>query len=147
MQQENPLNYIFQEEEPINIREQLEKYLFHWKWFVFTVIVALGIAYAYSYYTPSQYRVATTILIDDDSNGGLSSELSAFEDLGLIGGGKKSIDNEIGILKSYTLMERVVKELGVYTTFYKEDRGRITELYDTEVPFKITFFLKKKYMI
>ena len=144
MQQENPLNYIFQEEEPINIREQLEKYLFHWKWFVFTTIVAIGIAYAYSYYTPSQYRVATTILIDDDSNGGLSSELSAFEDLGLIGGGKKSIDNEIGVLKSYTLMERVVKELGVYTTFYKEDRGRITELYDTEVPFKITFFSKEK---
>ena len=144
MQQDNPLNYIFQEEEPINIREQLEKYLCHWKWFVLTIVIAIALAYAYSYYTPNQYRVATTILIDDESGGGLPSELSAFEDLGLMGGGKKSIDNEIGILKSYTLMQRVVKELGVHVTFYKKGRVRTTEVYNSEVPFKVAFFSKEK---
>ncbi|WP_158837701.1 GumC family protein [Polaribacter sp. L3A8] len=144
MQKETSLNYIFQEEEPINIREQLEKYLFHWKWFVVTIVLALAMAYAYSYYIPNKYRVATSILIGDESIGGLSSELSAFKDLGLIGGGKKSIENEIGILKSYTLMERVVKELGVHISFYKEDRVRNTEIYNTEVPFKIAFFSKEK---
>ena len=28
-QQENPLNYLFMEDEPINYREKLEKYIIH----------------------------------------------------------------------------------------------------------------------
>ena len=36
--------------------------------------------------------VKTAIFIDDEAAGGLPSELSAFEDLGLMGGAKKKIE-------------------------------------------------------
>lgn len=142
MQQENqnPLNYLFLEEEPINIREQIEKYVYHWKWFVLGIALAVLGAYVYLRYTPNQYLVSTTILIDDEKSGGLPSELSAFEDLGLMGGGKKSIDNEIGVLKSRSLMERVVHELGINVTYYSKGRIRASEIYGEKVPFKISFF-------
>ncbi|VAW25964.1 hypothetical protein MNBD_BACTEROID04-1461, partial [hydrothermal vent metagenome] len=33
MQEENPVNSINFNNESINIREEIEKYLYHWKWF------------------------------------------------------------------------------------------------------------------
>ena len=142
MQNENPLNYMFLDEEPINYREKIEKYVFHWKWFVLCAIAAIAIAFLYLRYTPNEYLVSATILIDDETTGGLPSELSAFEDLGLMGGIKKSIDTEIGLLKSRSLMTRVVRDLGINTTYYKKGRVRAVELYKTDVPFNINYFAK-----
>jgi tyrosine-protein kinase Etk/Wzc len=142
MQNENPLNDMFLEEESVNYREKFEKYGYHWKWFLLGVLLALAGAYTYLKYTPNQYAVATTILIDDENTGGISSELSAFEDLGLLGGKKKSIENEIGLLKSRSLMERVAKELGINVTYFKIERVREIELYKNDIPFKINFFSK-----
>ena len=103
MQENDPLTTIYFNSDNLNIREEIEKYVFHWKWFVLGLIIALSGAYTYLRYVPNQYSVETSILINDDKKGGLSSELSAFEDLGLLGGGKASIDNEIELLKSRTL--------------------------------------------
>ena len=88
-EQENPLNYLFVDEEPINYRELLGKYLYYWKWFALGALVALAAAFLYLRYTPNTYLVKTAIFIDDEAAGGLPSELSAFEDLGLMGGAKK----------------------------------------------------------
>ena len=140
MKDENPLNYLFLEDEPINYREVLGKYLYHWKWFVVGVFLGLLGAYLHLRYTANEYKVATTILIDDEESGGLASELSAFEDLGLMGGGKKAIETEIGLLKSRSLMESVVKDLGIYATYFRHGRVRAVELYKNDVPFKINFF-------
>jgi len=132
----------FNENDTINIREELEKYMFHWKWFLLGIGIALLGAFLYLRYTPNQYEAATTILIEDKEKGGLSSELSAFADLGLMGGATTSIDNEMELLKSRTLMERVVKELGINISFYKQGRVITSELYSENVPVKINFFSK-----
>ena len=141
-QQENPLNYLFVDEEPINYRELIEKYVFHWKWFVLGGIIAIAAAFLYLRYTPNEYMVNATILIDDETAGGLPSELSAFEDLGLMGGAKTHIETEIGLLKSRSLMRDVVKELGLNVTYYKKGRVRTAELYKNNVPFKFNFLNK-----
>ncbi len=100
MQNENPLNYVFiDEEKPVNYRELFEKYSYHWKWFILGIVLAIAAAFVYLRYTPQQYTVATTILIEDENSGGLPSELSAFEDLGLFGSTKKKVETEIGLLK------------------------------------------------
>jgi uncharacterized protein involved in exopolysaccharide biosynthesis len=56
------------------------------------------------------------------------SEMSAF-DLGLSSGLKSNVDNEIEILKSRTLVQRVVKKLNLNTSLVE---GRVidTEIYE-----------------
>jgi uncharacterized protein involved in exopolysaccharide biosynthesis len=49
------------------------------------------------------------------------SEMSAFADLGLSSGLKSNVDNEIEILKSRTLVQRVVKKLNLNTSFLVEE--------------------------
>jgi tyrosine-protein kinase Etk/Wzc len=142
MQNEDQLNSIDINNETYTLREEIEKYVYHWKWFVFGVLFSLVSAFIYLRYTPNQYDVATKILIDEDNKGGLASELSAFEDLGLLGGSQTSIDNEIELLKSITLMERVVKDLGINVTYYRKGRIITSELFFKNLPVKINFFSK-----
>ena len=140
MQENNQFNSIDDNDESINLREQLENYLFHWKWFVLGVAVALIGAFLYLRYTPNQYTVSTTILVDDKNSGGLASELSAFSDLGLMGGSKASLDNEMELLKSKSLAERVVKSLRTNVKFYKQGNVIESELFRDNAPVKINFF-------
>ena len=88
----------------------VHRYISYWKWFVLGIVLALAAAYFYIRYQAPLYEVSASILIKDDKKGAGISELSAFDDLGLL---QKSnnIDNEIEILKSRSLMTLVVKEL------------------------------------
>ncbi len=136
-----------QQDDEINIRETFEKYSYHWKWFLLGVLIALTASFIYLSYATYQYEVSSTILIDDKENGGgLTSELSAFEDLGLLSGSKTSLDTEMGVLKSRTLMERVIKELGLQVTYYKEGSIGTNEVYQDKVPFNINFFVSDSIM-
>jgi capsular exopolysaccharide synthesis family protein len=133
---------MFEDEEPVNYREKFEKYAYNWKWFLISIFIfSLG-AYAYLKFIPKQYTVTSTILINDENSKGLPSELSAFEDLGLTTLSKTSVDNEIGMLKSFSLMESVVKKLGANITFYEKGMISNNELYKNEIPFIINFLLK-----
>jgi len=99
-------NYMSEDDqnEDFNIRETLEKYLSHWQWFALGAFLCLAMAYVYLRYATPQYQASTTILVKDEKKGGMLSELSAFADMGLAGGMKNNVDNEVEILKSRTLI-------------------------------------------
>ncbi|WP_169815730.1 GumC family protein [Pseudotamlana agarivorans] len=136
--QDQPSNIMFMEEETTNIRQELEKYLYYWKWFILSLVLALIGAYLYLRYTPNAYEVSTTILIDDGSKGGMAPELAVFEELGM-GENKKNLQNEITILKSRSLTEQVAKNLNLNVSYFKEGQIRHTEIFKSDVPFKINF--------
>jgi uncharacterized protein involved in exopolysaccharide biosynthesis len=60
--------------------------------------------------------------------GKMLSEMSA--DLGLSSGLKSNVDNEIEILKSRTLVQRVVKKIKLKHLFLVEGRVIDTEIYE-----------------
>ncbi len=57
MQNENQLNPMNFDNESINIREEIEKYAYHWKWFVLSAIIAVSGAYLYLRYASNIYEV------------------------------------------------------------------------------------------
>ena len=130
-------------DDEINLREVFEKYSYHWKWFLFGLILALALAYTYLHFTQNEYEVSSTIFIEDKDSGGMPSELEAFADLGIMGDGKKkSIINETGVLRSRTLIKRVVKDLGIHITYFKEGNVVDSEIYGEDIPYKVNFFIK-----
>ena len=123
----------------INIREQLEKYLIHWKWFVFGLIASLFLAFIYLRYAVPMYNATSTILVKDDRKGGLASELSAFSDLGMLKGAKSNVDNEIEVIKSRKLIKKTLNELGFNIIYINEGRIKDGEIYNN-CPIKILFY-------
>lgn len=128
-------------DEEINLRDQLDAYLVHWKWFVISVVLCVALAFVYLRYATPQYSVSATIMIKDDKKGGMmNSELSAFQDIGLFGNMTNSVDNEMEVLRSRTLMENVVKKLGLNIVYYTKGNIRTSEVYKS-TPVYVNFSL------
>ncbi|GAA4882841.1 tyrosine-protein kinase [Flaviramulus aquimarinus] len=123
----------------INLREVLKKYSYHWKLLLLGIIIALTCAFLYLRFATYEYQVSSTILINDKDNDS-GSELSVFQDLGLFAGSKTSIETEKGVLKSKTLIERVVRDLGANITYYIKNDIAFKEVYKDDIPFNINFF-------
>ena len=128
---------------PINFREQIEKYLGYWKWFVVSVLLMFTLAFMYLRYTIPQYKAATTILVKDDRKGGMASELSAFSDIGMLKGIKSNVDNEVEVVKSRSLIQKTVSDLELNVIYINEGNIRDGELYNGS-PIKLIHAKKNK---
>ena len=94
--------------EDINIKEILFKYLVYWKWFVVGAVLCVFVAYTYLRYAPVIFQTTAKIKILDNSKGGmkLPSDITS-----LFSNSKVNIDNEIEVIKSHRLLERVALDL------------------------------------
>ena len=129
-------NFSSESQEP-TLREQVEQYTRNWVWFVMFAIISLLLSFLYLRYATPVYKSVATILIKDEKNSSLS-ELAAFQDLGLTGSMNQSgFENEILILKSKSLTERVVKELNLEVRYFSDGNISSSELYG-DVPFRVT---------
>jgi tyrosine-protein kinase Etk/Wzc len=123
------------------LRNFIDHYLVHWKWFLLGASISLTIAFIYLRYTTPQFKAAATILVKDEKKGGMLSELSAFSDMGIESGLKNNVDNEIEILKSRTLIENTVRKLDLNTSMFVKGNIIYTEMFD-KTPIKLHFFPK-----
>ncbi len=97
-------------EESVDIRQALFRILHNWPWIVLSLILALTVAWLYNRYAEPVYKARASIMIKDEKKGGAGLlENPLLKELDL-GGGGKLVDNEIEILKSYDLMENVVRK-------------------------------------
>ena len=124
------------QEQETTIREHVDAYLRKWPWILSTVAIALFIALMYLRYTPSTYSATATVLIKNEGSKS-SSELAAFNDLGLVDMMNiVDFENEKIILSSKTLSERVVDELNLNISYFKEGKILDSEIYNNK-PFKV----------
>ena len=131
---ENPYenNINEQDEEKINYQELLFRYIIHWPWFLASILICLIGAWGYLYFQTPVYQVSASIMIKDDKKGGNSGSAD-LENLGLGGviTSAQSIDNEIEVLRSKTILKEVVNSLELYITYYDEDEFPKREMYKT----------------
>src|SRR5690606_18224405 len=137
------------ENQSVNLQEQLARYLYHWKWFVLGVVLALGLAFIYLRYATPVYQAHALIMLKDDYRGGAANELSVLSELG-IGGSKDNVENEMEVLKSRTLSEKTIAKLKFNISYFVEGRIKTMELYKnspieaqfTEIQDRFTFVVE-----
>ena len=131
------------EKDTINIREEIEKYLLYWKWFVLGILLSLLFAYVYTRYITPKYNVTTSIMIKDNQKSGISKEFEAFKDLGIIGGSSSNNpDNEIEILKSRRIIGNTIDTLDLNISYFVDGIIKRGELYREKSPIKIIYTSK-----
>ena len=118
-----------------NIKEELAKYLRYWRWFVVFSFISILTAYLFLRYETSVYKIDAAIMIKDNQKSGISKDLAAFADLGIIGNSSaNNPDNEIEIIKSRKILGHVVDSLNLQTSYFKKGNVKSTEIYK-KVPF------------
>lgn len=122
-----------EDEKPVDYKALLFEYLMYWPWILGCVIV-MGIAmYAYLRYKAPVYNVNATVLIKqgDQTKNPSASPMQAMQDLGMLSMAS-NFDNEVEILRSRTLVKKVVNKLNLYINYKEEQTFRYpADLYKT----------------
>lgn len=122
MTEEENKNLNTEQEESIDLQALFLKYFAYWPWFIASVIACLFVAFLYIRFCTPQYSVGASLLIkeeDKSQSSGGASPLATIQDFGMFSM-SNNFDNEVEILKSRTLIKKVVTDLGLYQSIYEK---------------------------
>ena len=131
-----PQEEFFGEKSQFNLKQQASRFVNNWYWFLISLAICVLSAFLYIRYTSPVYRTGSKILITEEKapTPGDDAISKAF-------GGKFGMANnaeaEAEVMKTRVLMEKVVRELKSYITYYHNGNVRRVELYES-APFKLT---------
>lgn len=123
----------FKPKQPVDIRELLSKYIYHWPIFIIVLILAFSSAFLYLRYATKIYNIKATILIKDEKQ----ESANPLKGMGLASD-SRAIENEIEILQSKTLMKQVVQELDVNVVYKTKGVASATDIYGKS-PLRLIF--------
>ncbi|WP_114752580.1 GumC family protein [Pleomorphovibrio marinus] len=103
-------------EEEIDLMEILYKYLAYWKVICFSVLLGFILAFGYNKISTPIYKIESSVLIKDEQSGNLGAEI--FERAGF-NMPKSNIENEMGVLRSHSLVYETLEALEYNVTYYE----------------------------
>jgi len=106
------------ETDNIDIKRYIALFLSNWYWFAISLMIALSLAYAINRYSEKTYTVSSTFLIKDSKSGGGLSYAESFMAGSALFSGAQNLNNEIGIMKSFSLNKRVIDSLPEFRIVY-----------------------------
>lgn len=116
-------------EEKLNLTQLWSRYAIFWPFYILLLVLALvGASLYVRYYTVPLYESNARILLKDKNKG--VGESKSLEDLNLISI-NKTIENEVEVMQSRTLITDVVKNLGLYAPLYEKAKVRSKNAYTT----------------
>src|ERR1035437_5591747 len=109
--------FFFEEEKnDTNIKEVTVKHLSYWKWFTFSFVLALIVSFFYLKFQTPQYKIQSSIQIKEEKN--KSDQDDLIKQLNMFTS-EKGVDNEIEVLNSFTLMDKVVTALKLNVQYFE----------------------------
>lgn len=121
--------------ESVDIKQVLFRILSNWIWIVLSLIFAFVLAFLYNRYAEPVYKATAAIMIKDEKKGGADVlDNPLLKGLNL-GSGGKLVDNEIEVLKSYDLMEEVVRKKELFLDIKRKGSVTNRSVFDDEIPF------------
>lgn len=122
--------------EEIDVKQLVSKYFRYWYLFLISVVVCLILAFIYLYLATPTYRIESTMLLKNEESESTSGnntpgEINLFNT-------KQKIDNEIEVLKSTGLMQRVFSELSLNVTYHLKEQFKTVEIYGAAVPIRLS---------
>ncbi len=122
----NPQHNIYQEES-IDIKKYLFKFLANWYWFAIALSIALAVAYMVNRYSEPTYTISSSLIISDKQSDVASVE-AIIAELGRSRVRRKAtVVNEISILKSYKMARTALEELDFGILYVGVGRREIAE--------------------
>ena len=118
MQQDLNNVSVVQDEE-LDIRSIIFKYLSYWRWFIVSIVFFTIVGFVYLKRQNNIYENNVIVLLKDENTA--TEEMLLLQDLGM-SAGKNNIENEIALFKSPDLITKAVTSLELYTTYRKVTR-------------------------
>lgn len=118
----------------IDIASTLKEWLSKWYWFVISAIVCVGIAYGYTKIRKDRYQINANLLIAQEEGGGMG----ALSSLTSLFGSNGSVDDEVFVVASHSVLKEVVKDLNLHKSHLVKEGFMRTLFYYQEYPVEIS---------
>ncbi|MFN2314907.1 MAG: hypothetical protein ABR531_10650, partial [Bacteroidales bacterium] len=130
------------QDDEIDLKKYLYLFLEYWYLFVLITFVTVGIAWFINRNQVKEYKVAATLLIEDEKSqinpwGAGTAGADVTSGFGLFPS-MKNMQNQTLILQSYSQVMRTIRALDFEVTYMKEELIRDKEVYNSS-PFIIEF--------
>lgn len=123
-----------QEESSIDIKQLIYIFLNNWFLFAAAVVVALVLCFVINHFATRIYQTSGQVIIRDGR--------SSFDATSIMTSSNfynfQNLDNEIAVLKSYTLSDRVVRKMNLEVTYMGKGRIQRSEHYKS-APYTVEF--------
>lgn len=127
MSNNNISSSVVMDNNKLSAKEMFFKYLVYLPLFIISIGVFITIAYIYIRYKVPIYNSSISIMIKD-SRSGSSGDNMLLDDV-MFYNKRANLANEIELLRSATMMERVVKRLNLNIQYYSEGKVKRSEVY------------------
>ena len=127
------------EQNSINLRDIVFLVLNNWYWFVISVVVCLGVAALVYKTQPKTFTASGTILVRDNGNKVSYTSRNMDQIMNSMGwdNSNLSLENEIYMLRSSSLMAQVVQRLNMHYYCNRKDMFRKVTYYQ-DAPVELT---------
>lgn len=105
----------------------------NWFWFLISVVICLGAGVLYCKMSPKIYSSSALIYVDESASRSVKSDVTSMTNMRMMRQ-TSVVDNEAAILRSLTLMERVVEHLNLNVIYSKPAKLRKVEVYGPTMP-------------
>ncbi|MBN2481290.1 MAG: polysaccharide biosynthesis tyrosine autokinase [Bacteroidales bacterium] len=96
--------------------------------YIACIIIFLIAAFVVNHFSVKKYTNKTTIYITESENNSLLNSSDMMLNFGMIGN-QKIVDNELEVLKSYTLIRSVFDDLNLNVTYYSTKNSALANLF------------------
>ena len=134
MADSNTISLLKQDDKKFKLspKELIFKYLLFLPLFIISVGISFSVAHFYLRYQIPYYNSGISILIRDEKGSRGTGNAEALDEIVLFKP-KTNLANEIEILKSATLMEKVVRDLNLNYQYWIEGNFKRTETYNNKI--------------
>lgn len=128
----------------ISLREFFSSCIRHWIWFAMSFVLCAAVALIYAKSQTQKYSSTAYILIKSSVEAGANSSATAmFTDLGFMPQTASAVENEIYVVKSSQLMDKVVEKLNLSNLYFERKGLRKVSMYERNpIEVKVTEFNK-----
>ena len=105
----------------------------NWFWFMISVVFCLCLGFLYSKISPKVYSSASLIYVDENASRSVKSDVTTMTNLRMMRQ-TSVVDNEAAILRSQTLMQKVVDNLDLNVVYRVQAKLRKVEIYAPTAP-------------
>ncbi|WP_394675210.1 GumC family protein [uncultured Chryseobacterium sp.] len=129
----------------VNIKELISPYRKNWKYFAGMILLMGVVAVFYIKSKVPVYKAQTSVFIKDAKKMSAAGDMSMLQSLGgLTGMGTNSIENEVGVFESRSIVEDVLREHNFQITLYSKQALKNIELYGQTSPYVFHIIQEKK---
>ncbi|QEC68558.1 polysaccharide biosynthesis tyrosine autokinase [Panacibacter ginsenosidivorans] len=127
-------------EDEFDVKKLIGRFLGYWKFYVIAIIFFVFLGLMYIRYSTPLYEVNAQVLVQEDQGASSSSFPSSdlMSDFGDLFDVQNNVYNELAILQTKDLLEKVVKEMNLNVVCYNKGDIRDVEVYQ-KAPFTVNF--------